>query len=101
MTRQFDSKYEAITVGLFCAGRSDLYRDEKGIVKETLDEILKNPEIKIVDENIAQFNYVHKDCTMIEFKNKKNEIVRIATTKFRNGFDLWLIDPESGESVRT
>ena len=82
MTHQFDSKYEAITVGLFCAGR-------------------KNPEIKIVDENIAQFNYVHKDCTMIEFKNKKNDTVKIATTKFRNGFDLWLIDPESGSAVRT
>lgn len=43
MTRQFDSKYEAIAVGLFYTGRSDLYRDEKGIVKETLDDILKNP----------------------------------------------------------
>lgn len=100
MTQQFDSKYEAITVGLFYAGRSDLHRSEKGEAKETLDDILKNPEIKIVDENIVQFNYVHKDCTMIEFKNKKNEIVRIATTKFRNGFDLWLIDPKSGASVR-
>lgn len=101
MAQQFDSKYEAITVGLFCAGRSDLYRDEKGIVKETLDEILENPEIKIVDENIAQFNYVHKDCTMIEFKNSNNVLVRIAATKFRGGFDLWFIDPESGAGVRT
>lgn len=101
MTQQFDSKYEAIVVGLFYAGRSDLYRDEKGIVKETLDDILKNPEIKIIDENIVQFNYAHEDCTMIEFDNKKNEIVRIATTKFRDGFDLWLVDPESGAGVRS
>jgi hypothetical protein len=100
MTSQFDSKYEAITVGLSYAGRSDLYTDEKGIVKETLDEILKNPEIEIVEGNIAQIGYVHEDCTMIEFKNKKNLIVRIATTKFRDGFDLWLIDPESGAGAR-
>ncbi len=100
MTQQFDSKYGAITTGLFYAGRSDLYRDENGIVKETLDEILKNPEIKIVNENIIQFDYVHEDCTMIEFKNKKNVPVRIATTKFRDGFDLWIINPESGAGVR-
>lgn len=100
MTSQFYTKYDAITTGLFCAGRSDLYRGEKGIVKETLDEILKNPEIKVVDDSIIQFDYVHEDCTMIESKNKKNVLVRIATTKFRNGFDLLLIDPESGAGVR-
>jgi len=37
---------------------------------------------------------------MIEFKNSKNEVVRIATTKFRDGFDLWLIDPKSGGGIR-
>jgi hypothetical protein len=62
--------------------------------------MLKNPEIKVVDGEIAQFGYVHEDCTMIEFKNAKNEVVRIATTKFRDGFDLWLVDPESGSGIR-
>jgi hypothetical protein len=37
---------------------------------------------------------------MIEFKNTKNEVVRIATTKFRDGFDLWLVDPKSGAGIR-
>ena len=100
MTSQFDSKYDAMTTGLYYVERSDLYRDEKGIIKETLDDILKNPEIKVVNENVIQFGYIHEDCTMIEFKNKKNVIVRIATTKFRDGFDLWLINPESGAGVR-
>lgn len=100
MTSFFESKYEAISKGLFYAGRSDLYEYEKGMIKKTLDEILKNPEIKTVEGNINQFGYVHEDCTMIEFKNKKNETIRIATTRFRNGFDLWLINPESGVAVR-
>lgn len=100
MTTKFDSKCEAIIVGLHSAGMKVLYEDEKGIVKKTLEDILKNPEIKIVDESVAQFDYVHEDCTMIEFKNTKNEVVRVATTKFRDGFDLWLIDPKSGFGIR-
>ena len=100
MTTKFDSKYEAITRGLYYAGMTDLCKDEEGKVKATLEEILKNPEIKVVDGEIAQFGYVHEDCTMIEFKNTKNEVVKIATTKFRDGFDLWLIDPKSGSGIR-
>jgi hypothetical protein len=99
MTSKFDSKHDAITIGLNCAGRQDLYRDEKGGIR-LLDDILKNPEIKIIDKNIVQFDYAHEDCTMIEFKNGNNIPVRIATTKFRDGFDLWLIDPDSGMATR-
>lgn len=100
MTRQFNSKYEAIIRGLFYAGRSDLYGDEKEEVKKTLEEVFKNPEIKIVDGDIVQFDHVHEDCTMIEFKNVKNETIRIATTKLGDGFDLWLINPKSGAGIR-
>lgn len=100
MTTKFDSKYEAITIGLHYAGMSDLCKDEGGKVKETLEDVLKNPEIKVVDGEIAQFGYVHEDCTMIEFKNAKDEVVKIATAKFRDGFDLWLIDPKSGSGIR-
>ena len=89
MTTKFDSKCDAITVGLHYAGMDCLYKDGKGEVKKTLEDILNNPEIKIVDGNVAQLGYVHEDCTMIEFNNTKNDIVRIATTKFRDGFDLW------------
>lgn len=100
MSTKFDSKYEAITKGLCYAGMEDLCKDEKGDMKKTLEDILKNPEVKVVDGNVAQFGYVHEDCTMIEFKNVKNEVVRIATTKFRDGFDLWLIEPKNGIGVR-
>jgi hypothetical protein len=100
MSTKFDCKYEAIIEGLYYAGKTDLCKDGDGKLKKSLEEILNNPEIKIVGENIVQLGYVHEDCTMIEFKNTKNEVVRIATTKFRDGFDLWLIDPKSGAGVR-
>lgn len=99
MTTQYESKREAITLGLAYAGRTDLCVNEKEEILP-LEEILKNPEIKVVDETIAQFGYVHEDCTMIEFENSRNVIVRLATTKFRDGFDLWFIDPKSGASMR-
>lgn len=92
MTSQFDSKQHAITVGLYYVGRQDLYHDEKGGIRP-LEDILKDPEIKIVDKNIEQFGYIHEDCTMIEFKASNNVLVRIATTRFRDGFDLWFINP--------
>lgn len=99
MTSQFDSKHHAITVGLYYAGRRDLSHDENGRIR-SLEEILKDPDIKIVDEGIAQFGYIHEDTTMVEFKNSINVLTRIATTKFRDGFDLWFIDPDSGAAMR-
>ena len=99
MTTQFDSKLGAITIGLKYAGRKDLYTDDNEKIK-SLEDVLKNPEIKVVDKNIEQFGYVHEDTLMIEFQNSKNIACRIAATKFRDGFDLWLIDPESGFATR-
>ena len=99
MTTQFESKLDAIATGLYYAGRRDLYSDSKEGIKP-LEDILKNSEIKTVDENIGQFGYIHEDTLMIEFSNSKGKICRIATTRFRDGFDLWLVDSESGFAHR-
>lgn len=98
MTTPFKTKEDAIMTGLFFAGRRDLCYEKDRI--KTLEDILKNPEIKVVGDKIEQFGYVHEDTLMIEFPNNKNKICRIAATKFRDGFDLWLIDPESGFAHR-
>lgn len=99
MTTQFDSKLDAITRGLMYAGRQDLYNDGNEEMK-SIEDILKNPDIKVVNDNIEQFGYVHKDTLMIEFSNSDCRACRIATTKFRDGFDLWLIAPEIGLAHR-
>lgn len=90
MTQKFDSKGKAIIRGLFYAGRSDLYNSENGKEKKTFEEILKNPEIKIVAGDMVQFGLVHED----------NGIIRIATTKLEDGYDLWLVNPKSGAGIR-
>lgn len=100
LTTKFDSKLEAIATGLMYAGRKDLYSNGSGGI-ESIENILKNPQIKVVNDNIEQFGYAHEDTLMIEFQNNKNRVCRIAVTRFRDGFDLWLIDPESGFAHRT
>lgn len=99
MTTQFETKEDAISTGLFFAGRKDLFDNGKG-ERKSLEDILKSPEIKVVDGNIDQLGYVHDDTLMIEFPNSDSIKCRIAATKFREGFDLWLIDPESGFARR-
>lgn len=99
MSQQYDSKKIALQTGMMFAGRVDLYK--KGDTFLKLDEILENPQIKVIpDETINQFGYSHEECTMIEFDNERAEPIRIATTTFRDGFDLWIIDPSSGMAMR-
>lgn len=99
MTTRFDTKDDAIVTGLYCAGRKDLCIDNKG-ERRHLEDILKIPEIKIVDGDICQFDYIHEDTLMIEFSNSDGKICRIATSRFRNGFDLWCINPENRFAIR-
>ena len=99
MSQQYDSKETALQMGMLMAGRVDLYK--KGDTFLKLDEILENPQIKVIpDETINQFGYTHEKCTMIEFDNERAEPIRIASTEFRDGFDLWIIEPASGCAIR-
>ena len=99
MTTHFDSKRGAIATGMYYAGRQDLYKDDKGNTR-SLEDILKSPEIKVIDGAIAQFGDEHEDNLIIEFPNRDKKVCRIATTKFRDGFDLWIVHPESGAAIR-
>lgn len=99
MTTKFDSKLYAIATGIMYVGREDLYSDGNEGMKP-LEDVLKNPEIKVIDGNINQFGHIHEDTLMIEFQSSEDKPCRIATTKFRDGFDLWLIVPEIGISHR-
>lgn len=95
MTTEYPTKDLALFSGMYYAGRVDLFKNK------TLEECLKNPEIKIEDKTVEQFGCVHENATALAFDNKNGEPVKIITTKFRNGFDLWLINPESGMGMRT
>jgi len=78
--QNFCSKQSAIIQGLDYAGRSDLHKDDEGNSKY-LEDILKNQEIKVVDDVISHFGHVHEDSLMIEFLNSDKKVCRIATTE--------------------
>lgn len=95
MSTEYPTKEIALFSGMYYAGRVDLFENK------TLEECLKNPEIKVDGSTIEQFGYAHEDATSLTFNNKNGVPVTIITTKFRNGFDLWLVNPESGIGTRT
>lgn len=95
MSAEYSTKESALLTEMFYAGRADLYKDKE------FEDVLKNPEIKIIDKSISQFGYTHESVMALEFKNSKGVLVQICTTLFRSGFDLWIIDPESGMAMRT
>ena len=100
MSSEYGTKGAALKMGIFYAGRFDLYK--KGDMEIPIDEILKNSEVKIIEGAvIGQLGYQHEDVTVIEFPNKYGKPIRIGTSKFRDGFDCWLIDPVTGMAVRT
>ena len=95
MSTEYPTKEVALFSGMYYAGRVDLFKDK------TLEKCLKNPEIKVDDSTIEQFGCVHDDATSLTFNNENGVPVTIITTKFRNGFDLWLINLESGMGMKT
>ncbi len=96
MTNRYGSKFSALTMGMFYAGRPDLYKNVK-----TLEELLKVEGVKeITDATISQFGDTLNECTMIEIMNPKGIPVRLASCKFRfDEFDCWIISPK-GMAIR-
>jgi hypothetical protein len=84
MSTLFSSKLEALNKGLFYAGWA-------GYSFQSLDALLSNPDIA-VDETVVimDMGSVLEDCTAIVFKNGEGIPVKIASCKFRDGYDLWL-----------
>ena len=86
MTTEYSSKKIALFAGIRFAGRAGE---------------LKPDDLRPVKGKINQFGYVHEDSELFEFEDR-NGLVRIAVGPFRGDkWELWLIDPETGNSVRT
>jgi len=63
-----------------------------GVDKKVFDGV--KPET----ETIAWPHY--KNIEVYNIKNSKGVDVKIGVGKFREGFDLWLIDPKTGYALR-
>lgn len=84
MTTTFGSKRSAILRAFHYAG--------------VLGQI-KPEELTWKESTISQLGVYHS-IEIAEFHISKDRKVRIGIGKFRDGYELWLIDPESGFSQR-
>lgn len=100
MSREYGSQDAALLMGMFYSGRSDLYHQGEERDK-AIEEILEKGKVKEIDESVAQFGHELDGCRGLEFKNKDGVMVKIVSCKFRDGYDLWLVDPVSGMAMRT
>lgn len=86
MSTEYSTKKDALETGIYYAGRTGM----------------PVTELKLLDDvHISQFGEELSKSEVYEFINKNGKPAKIATSPFRHGWDLWLIDPESGAAVRT
>jgi len=86
MTTPYQSKEAALLAGIGFAGRAGELRPD---------------DLRPVEGKINQFGFVHEYTELFEFEGK-NGLARIAVGPFRGDkWELWLIDVETGNAVRT
>ena len=89
MSTTYDSRELAIETGLFYMGYGNT-----GLRKRVMRELPEPIEMQLgwpQDRTIDTY----------KVRNPAGKDVLIGVSKFRSGFDLWLIDPESGQGLRT
>lgn len=92
MSTKYDTRQHAVKMGLFYGDRADLY--QHGERQANLSEIMAKPGITDLGEiPLSQFDTPLKGVEAFEFKNSKGLMVKMATTHFRNGYYLWLVNP--------
>ncbi|HLD49439.1 MAG TPA: hypothetical protein VJB11_03675 [archaeon] len=87
MTTEYDSKESALEDGIFYIGYKNMDSPKKileGLKSETKE--LGWPHSKTVE--------------LYKLKRPDGMEVGIGVGKFRNGYDLWLVDLETGVSMR-
>lgn len=90
MTTFYESKEDALRTGVFYAGFND--QDLKKVIEELNSQ---QPKTK-------HLGWPHdKTLETYRLQNVKGQDIEIGVSKFRSGYDLWLIDPNSGFAHRT
>lgn len=90
MTTQYETKEQALEMGLFYAGFGD-----RKLREAKLAELMESSPEK------SEIGWPHdEEIELYEFKSPGGIDVKIGIGKFRSGFDLWFIDPDTGFSRR-
>lgn len=102
MTTLFSTADSALIFGLCTIGRGDLLINERGEnIKEISGVIEEYPdEIEIIQGRINQFDFEHEGVIIIQTYNKTGHKINIGASKFRDGYDCWIGDPDTGVGVR-
>jgi hypothetical protein len=94
MSTQYSSHNGAFQMGLYYTGRHD-------ICNKDINELITDGTIKLVEDiTIEQFGIQNEDCKVITFTNVNGLEVFMASSKFRDGYDLWLLNMEKYFSFR-
>jgi hypothetical protein len=94
MSTTYSSHNGALQMGLFYSGRHD-------ICNKDVNELITDGIIKLVkDIAIEQFGIQNEDCIVVTFTNVNGMEVFMASSKFRDGYDLWLLNMENHLTFR-
>jgi len=108
MTTTYASVERALVRGIYFSGRAEDLKPEDlegkpgviqgalGLLEAEMVNLFDAADIEKPDTGGGRYNAVIYD---IETSTKEKG--RLGVTRFRDGYNLWLIDPESGMCVRT
>lgn len=98
MTTRYDTKEEALEMGACYAGYSDANVQRRVLAEATVDTLILGwPHSRPATEDCAA---IEKRLETYEISNSEGVKVRLGVSRFREGYDLWLITPE-GLAQRT
>lgn len=100
MSTQYDTKQQALEMGAFYVGYKDKKSRREALeAAEVTEQNMINPVAALLPpKKAAQFTSKIEVHTIT---NPDGIKVGLGIGRFRSGFDLWLIDQETGNAMRT
>jgi len=96
MTRTYPSKESAISMGVYYATG-----DSKGTPTLKEEKAYRSGLAMLSPEMAEGFGEKPEPMYVYEIENSKGDMATFGVSKFRDGWDLWLINPETGMMLRT
>lgn len=108
MTTTYRSVESALTMGIYYSGRAEDLKPEDlegkkgviqgalGLVSPEMADLFDAADIEKPDVRGGQYN-----AMVYDIETSTGKKAQLGVTSFRDGFNLWLIDSESGRCIRT
>ena len=108
MTTTYASVERALVRGIYFSGRAEDLKPEDlegkpgviqgalGLLEAEMANLFDAADIEKPDARGGRYNAV-----IYDIETSKGKKAQLGVTKFRDGYNLWLIEPESGMCVRT